>query len=248
MNAQRRVRTRIPVLLALVVVALVGAITVRAVPDLAPAPASAAPADDEAAFVAALNQVRAGVGLPPLQVDPELTALARQWARTMADAGHIYHASSLSAGVTNPWLKLGENVGVGADVQVLVDAFVASPGHYANIVDPAYTRIGVGVVYAGSALYTTHRFMQPADAAPPTTVAPPTTPPPSTTSVPPPPDTSSPPTTGTAAPAAPPSPPAPPRPATTTTTLPPPAAVLPAPPGLPERVVVLLSQLDAFGT
>ncbi|RMH76738.1 MAG: CAP domain-containing protein, partial [Actinomyces sp.] len=171
--------------LALVAFALVSAFTIRAVPDLAPKPVAAAPADDEAAFVAALNQVRAGVGLPPLQVDPELTALARQWAQTMADAGHIFHASSLSAGVTTPWLKLGENVGVGANVEVLVDAFVASPGHYANIVDPAYTRIGVGVVYAGSALYTAHRFMQPAGAPPPTTTAPPTTAP-STTTAPPP--------------------------------------------------------------
>lgn len=139
---------------------------------------AAAETDDEMAFVAALNAVRAEVGLPALQTHQELADLARDHARVMADAGEIFHASPISAGLTADWQKLGENVGVGASVDVLVDAFVASPGHYANIVDPAFTHVGVGVVWAGPALYTTHRFLQPATSAldpPPTTTTPATT-------------------------------------------------------------------------
>ncbi len=151
---------------------------------------AAANADEEAGFVVALNEVRAEAGLPPFIVNAELTDLARGHAQLMADAGEIFHADPISAGYGGPWAKIGENVGVGAGVSVLVDAFVASPGHYANIVDPSFTEIGVGVVWRDNALYTTHRFLQvtpqaPATTAPPTTApTSPTIPPPPTTTVP----------------------------------------------------------------
>ncbi len=187
-------------------------------------PAAATP-DEEAQFVAALNQVRAGVGLPALTVNTELVALARQHSQAMADAGKIFHGDPISAGFTGPWAKLGENVGVGASVKVLVDAFVASPGHYANIVDPAFTQIGVGVVWKGSALYTTHRFLQlpaaPTPAPPPTVTHPPTT-------------TAAPPPVPTA-----------PRPTTTTTTT---LAPLPPPVVRPERIIELVDLTDLVGT
>lgn len=188
--------------------------------------AVSASADDEAAFVDALNRVRAENGLPPFAVDTELANLSRSHAQVMADAGEIFHASPISAGFTGSWKKLGENVGVGASVQVLVDAFVASSGHFANIIDPSFTEIGVGVVWKDSALYTTHRFLQPQGTAP----APPPTAPPTTT-----------PTT-----TAPPIPTAPP----TTTTAPPSTTIppLPAPAITPERVIVLLAMLDQVGT
>ncbi len=185
-------------------------------------PAAATP-DEEAQFVAALNQVRAGVGLPALTVNTELAALARQHSQEMADAGKIFHGDPISAGFTGPWAKLGENVGVGASVQVLVDAFVASPGHYANIVDPAFTQIGVGVVWRDNALYTTHRFLQlPA--------APPPAPPPTPTH---PPVTTAPPAPVPTAPQS-----------TTTTTL----APLPPPTVRPERIIELVNLADLVGT
>jgi uncharacterized protein YkwD len=37
-------------------------------------------------------------------------------------------------------------VGEGPTVMSLHDAFVASPGHYHNIVNPNFTHMGVGVV------------------------------------------------------------------------------------------------------
>ncbi len=115
--------------------------------------------------------------MPALIVHDELTALSRSWAQTMADAGEIFHADPISAGLSAPWLKLGENVGVGPTVPELMDAFEASPGHHANIVDPEFTHVGVGVVWVGSTMYTTHRFMKMETAPPP---PPATTPPPST--------------------------------------------------------------------
>jgi uncharacterized protein YkwD len=145
------------------------------------APASASredPPSDEARFVELVNAARARAGVAPLTVDDELTGLARDWAAQMAAAGAISHAKPISAGVAQDWQKLGENVGKGPSVDPIMDAFIASPGHYANLMDPAFSRIGVGVVWANGVLYTTHRFMQlrsdgaPPAPAPPATEAP----------------------------------------------------------------------------
>lgn len=142
------------------------------------------PAASEAEFVARINQLRADRGLGALTVDPELTAQARRWARTMADAGRIFHASDLSVGVTANWRQLGENVGVGGELGPLFDAFVASPSHYENLVESTYTRVGVGVVNAGDRMFTTHRFMALAPSPPPV-ATPPAPPAPAPTTVPP---------------------------------------------------------------
>ncbi len=153
--------------------------------------AGAAPSPaDESSFVAAVNARRTNAGLPALTVDTELTDAARSWAEQMAANGRISHAPDITDGITAYWLKVGENVGTGPTVSAVMDAFVGSPAHNANIMDPAFTHIGVGVVWSGSALYTVHRFMQlgsspattappaPATTAPPATAAPQTTAPP----------------------------------------------------------------------
>ena len=184
------------------------------------------PGATEAEFVARINQLRASRGLGALSVDPELTAQARQWASTMTGAGRIYHAGDLSSGISADWQKLGENVGVGGDVGSLFQAFVDSPSHYANLVDPAYTRIGVGVVNAGDRMYTAHRFM--AVAPPPPPPPPPTAPP---TTAPPPPSTVAPTT----------APPTTAAPSTTTTT----AAPEPDKLGPVHRIADLVAPSDA---
>lgn len=125
------------------------------------------PGTAEAEFVALINQLRASRGLGALTVDVELTAQARSWAGTMAAQGRIFHAGDLSVGISSNWQKLGENVGVGGTVGPLFQAFVDSPPHLANLVDPGYTRVGVGVVTSGDRIFTTHRFMSVAAAAPP---------------------------------------------------------------------------------
>ena len=188
---------------------------------------ASASGSDEAAFVSALNQVRANAGLPALTLNSQLSNLSRGHAQVMADAGSIFHADPISAGYNGSWSKMGENVGVGGGVQTLVNAFVASPGHYRNIVDPDFTQIGVGVVWLENALYTTHRFIQvPGGTAPTTTTAPPATTAPPTTS---------PPTATTAPP----------------TTIPPPSTTLPplAPPSIDAaRVVILVGMVELVGT
>jgi hypothetical protein len=145
----------------------VAALLVALVPAAHAGASAENPAADEAQFVSLLNSTRAAHGLPPLEVDGELTGLARDWAAHQAEVGKISHASPISAGVTADWVKLGENVGTGGSVKPIMDAFIASAPHLANILDPKFTRVGVGVVWNGNALYTTHRFMALADAPTP---------------------------------------------------------------------------------
>ncbi|MEM7337986.1 MAG: CAP domain-containing protein [Actinomycetota bacterium] len=127
-----------------------------------PADAGSDPGVDEARFVALINDVRWRNGLPPLAVDAELTWRAREWSQVMAAHNSLHHAPDLSAGITADWQVLGENVGVhgAANVDELFHAFVASPAHYANILDPRFAEVGIGVVYdANGTMWTTHRFM-----------------------------------------------------------------------------------------
>jgi hypothetical protein len=142
---------------------------------LAPRPASAAPAvADEASFVGHINALRASKGLGSLQVSGELTAVARGWSSHMAAAGSISHNPGLAHSVSADWRKLGENVGVGYDVDSLWQAFVHSPAHYANLVDPDFGFVGVGDVWAADGrLFTTHDFMALAGAPPPPAAPPP---------------------------------------------------------------------------
>ena len=222
------VRTRTVALTAAAVAVLAFSLVAAAPADAGRAPATVGMQDPTAAandFVARINELRASRGLGTLSVDGELTAQANQWAATMANAGRIFHASDLSVGITANWSKLGENVGVGGDTSSLFQAFVNSPTHYANLVDPAYSRVGVGVVHAGGRMYTAHRFMGVA----PTPASPPPTSPPTTAA---PPPTTAPPTTAAPATTAPPTTAAP----ATTTTAPPPTSKL----GRIERIVELI--------
>ncbi len=147
-------RSRLRLLLAVVV--SLGALAMSGSAVLA------AEADDEVAFIERINDLRVREGLAPLQVDKELETAARIWANQISIDGALSHAPDLSVGVSSEWAKLGENVGVADADQLdeLFDAFVNSPGHYANLTDPSFTHIGVGVVYDQQGqMWTTHRFM-----------------------------------------------------------------------------------------
>jgi len=140
---------------ALVVVLCAGFI----VTTNAPTRADAADPNAEAAFVAGINQVRASVGQPALQVHGVLVAKAQAWADHMAATGCLCH-SNLADGVTVAWSKLGENIGRGSDVGSIHNALVHSPEHYRNMVDPAFGWVGVGVSYGGGQMWVAEVFMQ----------------------------------------------------------------------------------------
>ena len=124
------------------------ALAVVAVLLLAVAAAGCMPADANKMLIYT-NQSRAYVGVRPLQEHPTLTAKAESWARHMAAEGRLSH-STLSAGLsTLNWNSLGENVGYSSPTSntlwTIHVMFVQSAGHRANLLNPKYTHMGVGV-------------------------------------------------------------------------------------------------------
>ncbi len=133
-------------------------------------PAHADPGSEEAQFVALTNQLRAQHGLQTLASYGPIVSIARNWSANMAAAGGISHNMNLPNEVSGPWTKLGENVGVGGSVEAIQTAFINSPHHYENLVDPVFNYVGIGVVDSGGRIWVTVDFMQldnaPAAAAP----------------------------------------------------------------------------------
>lgn len=142
-------------------------ITISVLAALLPIPAADAAGDStcwsasraERGFTKKMNVVRGGMGLGKLELDPELSKVARVHSREMVRADKLHHtpAKTLSRRVTN-WVTLGENVGVGSTVASLHAAFMASPTHKDNIVLEKYNHVGVGTKKANGKLWVTVIF------------------------------------------------------------------------------------------
>ena len=113
-----------------------------------------------------VNGLRSSHGLRPVVVHPELRALANDWARRMAAAKQIFH-SPLDARVAPGWLQVGENVAVDVSVVAAERTLEASPEHLANLINPSYDYVGIGVAHgADGGIYVAQDFMQLAASSP----------------------------------------------------------------------------------
>jgi uncharacterized protein YkwD len=110
-------------------------------------------------WLAKINSLRSSVGVGPLQLDGELTGLAQGWSEHMAATGTLSHTPNMANGISSSWTKLGENVGYGSNNDAIWGGFLRSSPHYANLVDPAFTHVGIGVAWVGGTQFVTHRFM-----------------------------------------------------------------------------------------
>jgi uncharacterized protein YkwD len=129
-------------------------------PEPAPAPAAApapapAPADTGVgAEVAALaNSARASAGLAPLATDGRLVTAAANHSSDQAASGRMSHTGSNGSSPGDRVAAAGfpagtwaENVAAGQpSAQAVFDAWMASPGHRANILHGGLTHIGVAM-------------------------------------------------------------------------------------------------------
>ena len=121
--------------------------------------AVASTSSSEDSFVSRINAERTSRGLRAVTVASDLVYVARSWSAQMASDGAISHDPNLPNEVSN-WSQLGDNVGRGASVSSIHDAFMNSSAHRAIILDPAFTHVGVGVVDAGDRLYVTEIFVR----------------------------------------------------------------------------------------
>ena len=107
----------------------------------------------EAEMLGRVNAERAAAGLDPLAADPGQAAVGRAHGEEMFRAGYFAHVSPTTgapnarldaAGVT--YLVSGENLAYAPSVGVAHRSLMDSPGHRANILNPVFTRLGVGAV------------------------------------------------------------------------------------------------------
>ncbi len=92
-----------------------------------------------------VNQARTAAGVPGLAVNDMLQSRSQAWAEYLAGLGSLKHTPDLAAGLNIRWKVLGENVGYGATVSNVCDAFLKSASHRANVLDRRFSLIGVGV-------------------------------------------------------------------------------------------------------
>lgn len=155
-------------------VLLVGSVVVLAIVTAPRLESPQNPAAVSAAEVAVLtNRERSEKDIPVLQRNSLLDQAAQMKAQDMAANGYYAHVSPDG---TTPmhwvgkagykYLIIGENLVVNrTDAEQVVDAFMGSPGHRANILRSDFTEIGIGVangIYKGKdATFTVQIFASP---------------------------------------------------------------------------------------
>lgn len=102
-------------------------------------------------IVAFTNEARSDDGLPPLTQNPELDKIAELRLRDMFAKQYFAHYSPEGRGAADEanavgyeYLAIGENLALGSfeGDSGVVDAWLQSPGHRANILSDGYTEIG----------------------------------------------------------------------------------------------------------
>lgn len=120
----------------------------------------------ERSLLAAVNGARASQGLRALRVDPALQRVARAHSGTLLRTGQFTHGDMArrvsGSGARGP--AFGENLAWGtgpyARAQAIVNSWMRSPGHRANLLRSGWTRIGIGAVegafrgFAGATMVT----------------------------------------------------------------------------------------------
>lgn len=119
----------------------------------------------EAEVVRLVNEIRRQNGLSSLTANWELSRVARYKSQDMLD-NHYFSHNSPTYGTPFQMIKAfglsyrtaGENIAKGyASPQAVVNGWMNSSGHRANILNASYTQIGVGYVAQGN--YWTQMFL-----------------------------------------------------------------------------------------
>lgn len=104
-----------------------------------------------------LNGERTKRGLKPLQWDPALLPVARAHSQDMFVRGYFSHYTPegkdpfdrmKAAGIK--YYTAGENLALGPTLSICHDGLMNSPGHRANILNPSYGRVAIGILDGGA--------------------------------------------------------------------------------------------------
>jgi uncharacterized protein YkwD len=99
------------------------------------------------AVVCLVNQQRTERGLPPLSVSSKLNLVAQHWTNAMISRHQFSHARFIARinAAHYDWRVAEENIATGyLTPSQTVAAWMASPDHCRNILDPAIRNVGTG--------------------------------------------------------------------------------------------------------
>lgn len=120
--------------------------------------ASAACSPEEGDAFKSVNALRAANHERGLDWNEGAYTKAVEWSNHMADEGALSH-SNLAKGVPAGWHRLGENVAYAGSVAQAMAVLEASPPHRANLLNPAFTSIAIGVVHRDGRVWLTEVFV-----------------------------------------------------------------------------------------
>lgn len=124
----------------------------------------------EAEVIRLVNVERAKAGLQPLTANWELCRIARYKSQDMINKNYFSHISPTygtpfnmmeNFGIT--FSSAGENIAMGQKSPAeVMNSWMNSPGHRANILSPSYSQIGVGLAKSSTGVcYWTQMFIKP---------------------------------------------------------------------------------------
>ncbi|MFJ6633084.1 CAP domain-containing protein [Streptomyces sp. NPDC091376] len=134
-------------------------------PPRTQAPVGSGESAAEAEVLALVNQERAKVGCSPVRPKASLASLADRFSSDMAARGFFDHTDPDG---DTPWDRAsqagvgglgGENIARGqADARTVMNSWMNSDGHRANILNCEYRTLGVGVSFAEGGPWWTQDF------------------------------------------------------------------------------------------
>ncbi len=117
-----------------------------------------------------VNIERKKLGLTPVKLSPPLSFHARKHSQNMALRGDISHLSTSGETYSERlvegrfyFIKIGENVAYSQTYipEFIHQSFMDSPGHRANVLDPDFDELGIGVVFKkDKGYYVTQDFIR----------------------------------------------------------------------------------------
>ena len=110
----------------------------------------------EAQMLTMINEERQKHGLKPLQADPEMLQVARAHSQDMFVKGYFAHDDlegkdpfDRMKAANIRFSTAGENLALAQTVEIAHVNLMNSPGHRANILNPSFGRVGIGILDGG---------------------------------------------------------------------------------------------------
>lgn len=125
---------------------------------------------DELKMLDLINQERQKAGVAKLTMDPELVKIARLKSQDMIDKNYFDHTSptygdpfTMMKNYGIRFTYAGENLAGNQSVEAAHQALMNSPGHRANILNPNYSHMGIGIIKGGpyGAMFTQEFIKKP---------------------------------------------------------------------------------------